>query len=49
MSDPTAEMYRREADRILSEITVVNDPDTQASLLHMARQYLKLAELHEGR
>lgn len=48
MSDPTAQMYRREADRLLGRIRLVRDPESHAALIQMARQYLKLAELHDA-
>jgi hypothetical protein len=44
MEQHSAEFYRREADNLLSRITVISDPDQQSELLQMARFYKKLAE-----
>jgi hypothetical protein len=44
MTEHTAEFYRREAHRMLSEITALTDANQQTELLQMARLYMKLAD-----
>lgn len=44
MTEQTAEFYRCEAHRLLSEITALTDANRQTELLQMARLYMKLAE-----
>ena len=45
----TPAVYRREAERLLSEVTTLTDDGQQLELLQMARQYMKMAERAEAR
>jgi hypothetical protein len=43
LSKPSASAYRREADRLLAQITATADEVVQRELLEIARRYERLA------
>ena len=49
MTTNTSEVYQREAERLLSQITTMTDDARQLELLQMARQYIKMAHRAEAR
>jgi len=43
LSKPNSAAYRREADRVLAQVTATTDAHTQRELLDIARAYERLA------